>query len=217
MIMNKTTGLFYIGSSIDIASRLTEHLCRLRNNVHSNAHLQNAFIKYGEKDFNISILELADKEILTQREQAWLDFTEVYKRDIGYNIAPMADRSEHSEETKQKISAMTKGRIVTKEENRKRSISLKQYYAKHGGNMTGKRHKPESIAKMCVAQKGRIITPEAKHKMSEAHKGKKLSSEHKKQIRLSVINTKYRQKIEMEKKAGQLYFEELEPELPVKN
>ncbi len=211
-ITNNVTDMFYIGSSVNMAKRLTEHFCRLRSKTHPNAHLQNAYTKYGEENFAVSILELAKENTLKQREQVWLDITGVANRDIGYNIAPsVLDRSECAEETRQNISALSSGRIVTTEENRKRSESLKRYYLYNSHNI-GRKHTPETIARMRIAQKGRIITEEAKQKMSKAHTGKTLSDEHKKKIRLSVAKTKCRQKLDRQKEVGQLFLEGLELE-----
>jgi len=206
-ITNEETGMFYIGSSINIQSRLTEHFCRLRNNGHSNSHLQNAYNKYGECSFSAIVLEEISMENLRDREQFWLDKTEAFHRDIGYNISPSVSNQEVSEETRQKIGKQSSGRIVTSEENRKRSESLKRHWQDNTPPWTGRKHTLEAIAKMRVAQKGRVITEEARRKISEAHTGMILSPEHKRKIRLSVLKTKNRQKIDREKDAGQLFFD----------
>jgi hypothetical protein len=46
-----------------------------------------------------------------------------------------------------------------------------------GGGMTGKKHKPETIERMCAAQKGKIISLEARRKLKVASTGKKASEE----------------------------------------
>lgn len=58
----------YIGSSINITSRICKHRSMLRNNYHQNTHLQNAWNKYGEHCFvfvtlkNVPRIELISKE-----------------------------------------------------------------------------------------------------------------------------------------------------------
>ncbi len=46
----------YIGQSLNIKHRINEHKSNLRKNRHSNCHLQNAFNKYGEEQFEFKVL-----------------------------------------------------------------------------------------------------------------------------------------------------------------
>jgi len=46
-----------------------------------------------------------------------------------------------------------------------------------GGGMTGKKHKPETIERMCASQKGKVISLEARRKLKLANLGKKHSLE----------------------------------------
>jgi hypothetical protein len=50
-------GIFYIGSSLDLESRLNCHKRELRENKHFNPRLQNVFSKYGIDGFRYKILE----------------------------------------------------------------------------------------------------------------------------------------------------------------
>ena len=47
LISNSVNGKCYVGSTIHLDQRRKEHFSRLANNKHVNAHLQNAFNKYG--------------------------------------------------------------------------------------------------------------------------------------------------------------------------
>lgn len=79
---------YYIGSTKQkIRLRLNHHIQALRNNKHKNPHLQNAWNKYGENNFEFYILENCSKEDAYKREQYYLD-----KRDLkmSYNINPNA-------------------------------------------------------------------------------------------------------------------------------
>lgn len=79
---------FYIGSSVNIDKRLRNHKRSLRKNSHDNKYLQNAWNKYGEHNFRFEIIEtIHDIKQLLIREQWWLDNTECYKKEIGFNIA----------------------------------------------------------------------------------------------------------------------------------
>lgn len=46
-IINTINGKIYVGSAKYFAGRKGEHYSMLRNNKHSNKHLQNSYNKYG--------------------------------------------------------------------------------------------------------------------------------------------------------------------------
>ena len=72
-IKNKVTEDFYIGSSSNCRRRKVEHFSKLRNNKHKNQHLQRAFIKYGEENFDFVIIAQCPKSRLLVEEQKLLD------------------------------------------------------------------------------------------------------------------------------------------------
>lgn len=80
-IKNKVNHKIYVGSSINMYLRFLDHRAELRHNTHSNPHLQNAFNKYGEDNFEFSVLQLCDTDILRDLEQWYID---ILKPD--YNI-----------------------------------------------------------------------------------------------------------------------------------
>ena len=54
----KPNNKIYIGQSIDVYDRLfRQHRTQLRNNSHDNSHLQNAFNKYGEENFEFELIK----------------------------------------------------------------------------------------------------------------------------------------------------------------
>lgn len=78
---------FYIGGSKDIEYRLKCHRRNLNHSKHINPYLQYAWNKYGEDNFTFAIVEYVEnKEILPDREQWWLDETQCYNNDIGFNV-----------------------------------------------------------------------------------------------------------------------------------
>ena len=101
-------GKCYVGSAISIENRCYFHKNKLNRNIHSNKYLQDAWNKYGSKNFEFSVLEyVEDKTKLLEREQFWLDNSQCYDRLVGYNIRPNAYSSlgvKHTEETKKKMS-----------------------------------------------------------------------------------------------------------------
>ena len=106
-ILNKKNKKRYVGSSNCLSKRFNNHKVKLRNNKHFNIHLQKAFNKYRENQFQFLVLEYCRINNLINREQYYMNLYNVYKN--GYNIAPTADRTIVSEETKRKISKANKG------------------------------------------------------------------------------------------------------------
>lgn len=86
-IKNKINGKVYVGSSSDIKYRWKSHLNSLKRNK-SNKKLQNAWNKYGKKNFTFEILKVLPKDIST----CDLEFyEEIYigilnSVDCGYNV-----------------------------------------------------------------------------------------------------------------------------------
>jgi group I intron endonuclease len=83
-------GSFYIGSSIDMRSRVYNHISELKRKVHTNKRLQNNFNKYGEHQFSVDVLERCAYRDVLVVEQAWLDIYVSDKRSM--NVATIAAR-----------------------------------------------------------------------------------------------------------------------------
>jgi len=87
-IVCKNNNKFYIGSSTNINKRLNDHVGLLKRNKHSNTYLQDAWNKYGEKNFRYEIVEtIHDISQLPTREKWWIDDTDCCNRKIGFNIS----------------------------------------------------------------------------------------------------------------------------------
>lgn len=72
-IINIVNNKRYIGSSINIRTRLWKHRSLLRGNKHENPYLQNSWNKYGEHNFDYYIVEKCSEELLLEREQYYID------------------------------------------------------------------------------------------------------------------------------------------------
>lgn len=153
LISNNVNGKCYVGSTVHLDQRRREHFSRLANNKHINAHLQNAYNKYGREAFDFEILETVDiddniKDKLLKREQFWID-----NLKPEYNVLLVAGSNlgyHHTEETKKKISESTTG------------VKKSDEHAKH----------------IREGQSGRVLTEEHKAKLSEAAKHRKSPSNH---------------------------------------
>lgn len=84
------TGKIYVGRAVNLRLRWELHKSRLRRGIHHNKHLQNAWDRYGEVNFEISVLEIVDRSKLLSTEQAWIDKTGCVSREFGFNIYPTA-------------------------------------------------------------------------------------------------------------------------------
>lgn len=90
-ILNLINGKRYIGSSKNILKRFCAHKNSNQLGKHSNAHLTNAFKKYGIQNFEFSILEECEENILFEREQYWVDcfdMSSLYnkRKDVKTNV-----------------------------------------------------------------------------------------------------------------------------------
>lgn len=72
-IANKINGKIYIGKSLDVKERKYSHFYKLRKNEHGNQYLQVSFNKYGEENFEFSIIEFVADNLLNIREIYYID------------------------------------------------------------------------------------------------------------------------------------------------
>jgi len=123
-IFNLVNGKVYIGSSeYNFKSRWNRHRSELRKHI-ARKHLQAAWNKYGEKNFNFRVLDRCPPDEYLVKEQQWIDLYLAYDRDLGYNTSPTAGSNKGlhpSKNTKAKTSAAMKG--VKKSEEHCRHIS----------------------------------------------------------------------------------------------
>lgn len=86
-IVNKVNGKYYVGSTSYSNRRWSrEYLPALRKGKHGTIHLQNAWNKYGEENFEFKFIEeIESEEDLYLIEQKYLD--EGFENGVLYNIA----------------------------------------------------------------------------------------------------------------------------------
>jgi len=84
------TGKVYIGSAVDLQHRWEQHRRSLRRDDHRNIHLQYAWDKYGEQNFEFSVLEFVEASDLLRAEQEWINRTGCADRNVGFNIYDVA-------------------------------------------------------------------------------------------------------------------------------
>jgi group I intron endonuclease len=84
------TGQIYIGSAVNMTKRWAGRRRCLQQAAHRNQHLQKAWNKYGEENFEFTVLEYVKRAFLLRAEQAWIDKSQCTNRKIGFNIYPIA-------------------------------------------------------------------------------------------------------------------------------
>lgn len=89
-IINVANGNFYIGSSIDIFRRKSQHFSDLKKNIHTNPKLQNAFNSYSKDSFRFYVVESCEEQEMLKIEQQYLDV--VWDNGIKcYNVSKTAE------------------------------------------------------------------------------------------------------------------------------
>ena len=104
-IVNRVNGKYYVGSSANIGGkrgRWSEHRRLLTRNKHHNEHLQNAWNKYGEQNFEFLIIELLPPDIIVETEQRYLNIAKSENNNC-YNLSFTSERPEMTERTLQLI------------------------------------------------------------------------------------------------------------------
>lgn len=214
VIRNTVNNKVYVGSAVNLYNRFKSHKSKLRRNLHPNTILQNSWNKHGENLFVFEVSVICDKENLLMYEQLVIDSLD-FEKDC-YNIRKIAHSNfglKASEETKAKLSIISRARRHTKETKIQMSANmagntralgfkhtlesrLKFSAAKKGIkkseahiekmriNATGKKKSPETIAKLSKSLTGCVFSDDRKRKISNAHKGRKKSDEFKEKMRL---------------------------------
>lgn len=191
------SGMLYIGSAEKFDVRFKKHLRQLRRGTHHSYKLQDAWNKFGEGAFEITVLERCDKEALLVREQRWID--ELNAVDDGYNVAIWAESpmrgKKHSEETRERMRESHKKRKPISEETREkiRQAAIQREKEKKDSGyevstetkakliekLTGRPVSKETRAKLSASNKGQQLTEEQRAKQIASLAGRKLTEEHK--------------------------------------
>lgn len=151
-IINKTNGKYYVGSTTqldDSHGRWYKHQRSLIKGNHINSHLQSAWKKYGQDNFDFIILEKTDKKNLLVVEQKYLDIAKG-EQDKCYNQ-----------------NFLVSGTNFSLDVIKRRTKSFKKYYSIHPNPMSGKKHSDESKEKMRQKALGRKLSDETKKKLSQ--------------------------------------------------
>ena len=188
-ITNTKTGLYYIGSSIDVEKRWKSHLHDLRYNCHNNKYLQNSFNKHGEKCFEFSVIEECTKETVREREDYWINELHATDHSKGFNILPTSNV----------------GMGVSMSDETKRKISLACSMDKNGN--FGRKHTPEELKLMHDNRWGENYIKKPRKKYNYGSKAK-YTKEERSQMAKDRMTVEVREKI-ARKRTGMKASDEL--------
>lgn len=118
MIINKINNKKYIGSATRLKERWRCHRSLLRRNKHFNSHLQNAWIKYGEENFEFKVIELINNyeesnlvKILIEKEEFYILKNKSNDRIFGYNSRIKCNSSLGIKWTKEQRERLSKSKL----------------------------------------------------------------------------------------------------------
>lgn len=112
-LINKINGHSYVGSSINLASRMKNYLNNsfLKSRQNKNMPIVSALLKYGQANFSVLILEHVEAKDLAIRETYFITSVIPY-----YNVLKQGYSSlgyKHTQETKNLMSELAKNRVHT--------------------------------------------------------------------------------------------------------
>jgi len=154
-ITNKVNGKVYVGQAVDIPARWRSHRCELRNGKHGNPHLQNAWRKYGEENFEFSVLESVPVDKLNDAEIAWIKRLNTFRN--GYNLTTGGGGQT--------------GRLLTDEQ--KRHLSEINMGAKNPNYGLKRSEETRRKMSMSMRHKRKPLSDAHKKSISKGNKGKK--------------------------------------------
>lgn len=179
-ITNKLNGKHYIGVSINIMSRWSNH----RNlNSERISHIKAAIKKYGLESFEFSIVEECHKDLFEERERHWIAFYDSMMN--GYNLTAGGNiRKELSEKTRKQMSEKSKGVPKSKEHIAKICATNRTERVRSiiSQKLTGRKLSDETKAKMSASKKGHPVSKESIEKMKANRKTWAISEQTKKKM-----------------------------------
>ena len=115
-ITNLTDTKVYVGKATNLKGRISAHKHLLRKDKHVNIYLQRAWNKYGEANFEFSIIQECEIDLLPEMEAIWVKIKNANHPDHGYNLMVVGRQNHHhSVETKLKMRNASVGRKKSKE------------------------------------------------------------------------------------------------------
>lgn len=212
-ITNTKNGKVYVGQTIHkVEKRLKHHQNSLRRGDHVNRYLQHAYNIDGDHFIYEAVASARHIEELNELEIFYISLYQSLYNEHGYNLRLGGKNSQHSEETKKKMSQKRTGKyrdpshnekiantlrgrkrppeVVLKMKNKTISQEMRDRISK---TLTGRKPSPEAIENMRIARekrKGIPVSIETREKLSRANKGKVMSAESRRKMSEAAKNRK---------------------------
>lgn len=155
VITHVGTGLLYVGSALKPAERISYHIYRLKNGLHSNKRLQRAYDEDNRLEWKYFLV--GDREAAYSLEQSLIDH--YYPKNKLFNIS-----------------------IYVKSPHKGRKLSP-DHASKLTKSRLGKTNSSEHRKKISAALTGIKQSKERRQRSSEARKGKPVSETHQEHLR----------------------------------
>lgn len=177
-IQNTENSKWYVGQSVDVEKRITDHFRALEKGSHKNRHLQNAFNRYGRDSFQVHILQTCNREDLERLEIQWISEKDAYtngynKTTGGEGVHDWVPSTEYRNKMSEKYSGEGNPYYGRKHSEETRKKLRESHKGKRHGNY-GKHLPEETRRKIGKAHKGKLVSEETRRKLSEANRGKPL-------------------------------------------
>lgn len=165
-VTNKINGKCYIGHAVNFMKRKNEHIRKANNDDTNKQYFHNALRKYGLENFEWSILK--EDASLEDEKRFIEEYQSFHLHGMGYNLTLGGEGKlgfRPTESTKEKLRIAHTGKTPTES----------QLKALH-----------ENALKMIGTKR----PDDVKERISAAHKGRKFSEEHKRNISLNHASKK---------------------------
>ena len=105
-ITNLKNGKVYIGQSVNIEHRWTQHRNRPFNPLSGqyDSYFYRTIRKYGLENFSFEVIEQCSKEELDAKEKYWIAYYNSNLPDFGYNLTDGGETATHSKLTPQQVT-----------------------------------------------------------------------------------------------------------------
>lgn len=113
-IVNKIDNKMYIGCTNNFKVRKYSHFLALKNNKHSNTHLQAAYNKYGKENFIFEVIEYCDEEFMYSQENYWCNMLDAHNSSRGYNKLKTGLHTTYKMHEVNKKNFVSKEKIILK-------------------------------------------------------------------------------------------------------
>ena len=127
-IENKVTRMIYVGQCVDWKKRKYRYNTL---NCKNQRLIYNSLLKYGLSNHEFTIIEEVDSSLLNEREEFWIEYFQSWfyqYPDKGLNLLKHHKTRlgvPHTQETKDKLSRINKGKIISLETRQKMSKTAK--------------------------------------------------------------------------------------------